>query len=148
MESDTYGGGFLYHMDGNKIAMGFVTGLNYTNPYLSRLKSSSAGRPIPISATTSENDKGEVTAKRLGYGARAITAGGLLSLPKTVFPGGALVGCDAGFLNVSRIRATPPSRQGMLAGDAAFDAQLWPVVSMTSLSAIPRLSRTVGCIPS
>ena len=70
-----------------------------------------------------ENAQGEVTGKRLAYGARAITAGGLLALPKTVFPGGALVGCDAGFLNVSRIKGTHSAiKSGMLAAEAAFDA--------------------------
>ena len=123
MESDTYGGGFLYHMDGNKISMGFVTGLNYATPYLSPFEEFQRWKTHPNIRYYLENDKGEVTAKRLGYGARAITAGGLLSLPKTVFPGGALVGCDAGFLNVSRIKGSHAAiKTGMLAGDAAFDA--------------------------
>ena len=123
MDSATYGGSFLYHMDGNKIAIGFITGLDYTNPYLSPFEEFQRWKTHPNIRYYFENDKGEVTAKRLGYGARAITAGGLMSLPKTVFPGGALVGCDAGYLNVSRIKGSHAAiKTGMLAAEAAFDA--------------------------
>ena len=97
LDDATYGGAFLYHMAGNKIAMGFVTGLNYSNPYLSPFEEFQRWKTHPNIRYYLENSKGEVTGKRLAYGARAITAGGLMSLPKTVFPGGALVGCDAGF---------------------------------------------------
>jgi electron-transferring-flavoprotein dehydrogenase len=123
MSNDTYGGSFLYHMEDNKIAMGFITGLNYSNPYLSPFEEFQRWKTHPNIRWYLENDKGEVTAKRLAYGARAITAGGLLSLPKTVFPGGALVGCDAGFLNVSRIKGSHSAiKSGMLAAEAAFEA--------------------------
>ena len=123
MESDTYGGSFLYHMEGNKMAIGFITGLDYANPYLSPFEEFQRWKTHPNIRYYFENDKGEVTAKRLGYGARAITAGGLMSLPKTVFPGGALIGCDAGYLNVSRIKGSHAAiKTGMLAADAAFDA--------------------------
>ena len=123
MESDTYGGSFLYHMEGNKIAIGFITGLDYANPYLSPFEEFQRWKTHPNVRYYFENDKGEVTAKRLAYGARAITAGGLMSLPKTVFPGGALVGCDAGYLNVSRIKGSHAAiKTGMLAAEAAFDA--------------------------
>jgi electron-transferring-flavoprotein dehydrogenase len=123
MDSDTYGGSFLYHMEGNKIAIGFITGLDYANPYLSPFEEFQRWKTHPNIRYYFENDKGEITAKRLGYGARAITAGGLMSLPKTVFPGGALVGCDAGYLNVSRIKGSHAAiKTGMLAADAAFDA--------------------------
>ena len=123
MDSATYGGSFLYHMDGNKIAIGFITGLDYTNPYLSPFEEFQRWKTHPNIRYYFENDQGEVTAKRLGYGARAITAGGLMSLPKTVFPGGALVGCDAGYLNVSRIKGSHAAiKTGMLAAEAAFDA--------------------------
>jgi electron-transferring-flavoprotein dehydrogenase len=123
MDNDTYGGSFLYHMEDNKIAMGFITGLNYSNPYLSPFEEFQRWKTHPNIRWYLENDKGEVTAKRLAYGARAITAGGLLSLPKTVFPGGALVGCDAGFLNVSRIKGSHSAiKSGMLAAEAAFEA--------------------------
>ena len=123
MDSDTYGGSFLYHMEGNKVAIGFITGLDYANPYLSPFEEFQRWKTHPNIRYYFENDKGEVTAKRLAYGARAITAGGLMSLPKTVFPGGALVGCDAGYLNVSRIKGSHAAiKTGMLAAEAAFEA--------------------------
>ncbi|MBK1682146.1 electron transfer flavoprotein-ubiquinone oxidoreductase [Rhodoferax fermentans] len=123
MDNKTYGGSFLYHMADNKIALGFVTGLNYENPYLSPFEEFQRWKTHPNIRWYLENDKGEVTAKRIAYGARAITAGGLLALPKTVFPGGALVGCDAGFLNVSRIKGTHAAiKTGMQAAEAAFEA--------------------------
>jgi len=123
MDDATYGGSFLYHMEDNKIAMGFITGLNYSNPYLSPFEEFQRWKTHPNIRWYLENAKGEVTAKRIAYGARAITAGGLLSLPKTIFPGGALVGCDAGFLNVSRIKGTHSAiKSGMLAAQAAYEA--------------------------
>jgi electron-transferring-flavoprotein dehydrogenase len=123
MDSDTYGGAFLYHAEDNKVALGFITGLDYANPYLSPFEEFQRWKTHPNVRYYFENAKGEVTAKRVGYGARAITAGGLLSLPKTVFPGGALVGCEAGYLNVSRIKGSHAAiKTGMLAADAAFDA--------------------------
>ncbi|OQW89991.1 MAG: electron transfer flavoprotein-ubiquinone oxidoreductase [Rhodoferax ferrireducens] len=123
MDNATYGGSFLYHMEDNKIALGFITGLNYSNPYLSPFEEFQRWKTHPNIRWYLENSKGEVTAKRIAYGARAITAGGLLSLPKTVFPGGALVGCDAGYLNVSRIKGSHAAiKSGMLAAEAAFEA--------------------------
>lgn len=126
MDNDTYGGSFLYHMEDNKIALGFITGLNYANPYLSPFEEFQRWKTHPnIRYYLEGQDKGLKPAKRLSYGARAITAGGLMSLPKTVFPGGALVGCDAGFLNVSRIKGSHAAiKSGMLAAEAAFDALL------------------------
>jgi electron-transferring-flavoprotein dehydrogenase len=123
MESDTYGGAFLYHLEGNKVAMGFVTGLGYTNPYLSPFEEFQRWKTHPNVRYYLENDKGEVTAKRLSYGARAINASGINALPKTVFPGGALVGCNAGYLNVGRIKGSHAAiKTGMLAAEAAYDA--------------------------
>ncbi len=123
MNSSTYGGAFLYHAEDNKIALGFITGLDYANPYLSPFEEFQRWKTHPNVRYYFENDKGEITAKRLGYGARAITAGGLMSLPKTVFPGGALVGCEAGYMNVSRIKGSHAAiKTGMLAAHAAFDA--------------------------
>ena len=123
MQNDTYGGGFLYHLDGNKVALGFVTGLNYSNPYLSPFEEFQRWKTHPNIRYYFENGQGEITARRIGYGARAITAGGLMSLPKTVFPGGALVGCDAGYLNVSRIKGSHAAiKSGMLAAEAAYSA--------------------------
>ena len=117
LEPDTYGGGFLYHMEDNLVSVGFVTGLGYTNPYLSpyeefqRLKTNPKIRDFLVGG------------KRIAYGARALAAGGLQSLPKTVFPGGALIGDDAGFLNAARIKGSHCAlKTGSLAAEAAFEA--------------------------
>ncbi len=123
LQSDTYGGAFLYHTEGNKVAVGFVTGLGYSNPYLSPFEEFQRWKTHPNVRYYFENDKGEISAKRLSYGARAINASGINALPQTVFPGGALVGCDAGYLNVSRIKGSHAAiKTGMLAAEAAFDA--------------------------
>ena len=117
MDNHTYGGGFLYHQEGNKVTLGFVTGLDYKNPYLSPFEEMQRWKTHPAIRAHIQG------GKRIGYGARAITAGGLLSLPKTVFPGGALVGCDAGYLNASRIKGSHSAiKSGMLAAEAAYDA--------------------------
>jgi electron-transferring-flavoprotein dehydrogenase len=117
LQPDTYGGSFLYHMENRQVAVGFVVGLGYRNPYLypfeefQRYKTHAA-----IRGTFGGG-------RRLSYGARAITAGGLQSLPKLTFPGGALVGDDAGFLNASRIKGTHGAiKSGMLAAESAFAA--------------------------
>ncbi|MFT4241300.1 MAG: electron transfer flavoprotein-ubiquinone oxidoreductase [Acidovorax sp.] len=123
MQNDTYGGAFLYHLDDNKVALGFVTGLGYQNPYLSPFEEFQRWKTHPNVRYYFENEQGEITAKRLSYGARAINASGINALPKTIFPGGALVGCDAGFLNVSRIKGSHAAiKTGMLAADAIYDA--------------------------
>ena len=123
MDNDTYGGSFLYHMEGNKVALGFVTGLGYSNPYLSPFEEFQRWKTHPNVRYYFENDKGEITAKRLGYGARAINASGINALPKTVFPGGALIGCNAGYLNVGRIKGSHAAiKTGMQAAEAAYDA--------------------------
>jgi electron-transferring-flavoprotein dehydrogenase len=117
MDSMTYGGGFLYHMEDNKVTLGFITGLEYSNPWLNPFEEMQRWKTHPAIRECLEG------AKRIGYGARAITCGGLMSLPKTVFPGGALVGCEAGFLNFSRIKGSHAAiKTGMLAAAAAFDA--------------------------
>ncbi|WP_302174526.1 electron transfer flavoprotein-ubiquinone oxidoreductase [uncultured Hydrogenophaga sp.] len=117
MDNSTYGGGFLYHLEGNKVTLGFVTGLDYQNPWLSPFEEMQRWKTHPAIRAHIEG------GKRLGYGARAITAGGILSLPRTVFPGGALVGCDAGYLNAARIKGSHAAiKTGMLCADAAFDA--------------------------
>ncbi len=125
LEDDTYGGSFLYHMENNQVVLGFITGLNYSNPYLSPFEEFQRWKTHPNIRWYLEGDDahGIQPGKRVSYGARAITAGGLLSLPKTVFPGGALVGCDAGFLNASRIKGSHSAiKTGMLAANAAYDA--------------------------
>ncbi|WP_049467867.1 electron transfer flavoprotein-ubiquinone oxidoreductase [Stenotrophomonas indicatrix] len=117
LDTDTYGGAFLYHADGGKVAIGYVVGLDYKNPWLSPFEEFQRFKTHPSIRRHLEG------GTRIGYGARAITAGGLMSLPKTVFPGGALVGCEAGYLNVSRIKGSHAAiKTGMLCADAAFDA--------------------------
>ena len=125
MKSDTYGGSFMYHMADNLVTLGFITGLDYSNPYLSPFEEMQRWKTHPNIAYYLAGDEahGVKPGKRVGYGARSITAGGLQSLPKTVFPGGALIGCAAGYLNVSRIKGSHAAiKTGMLAADAAFAA--------------------------
>ncbi len=125
LDEATYGGSFLYHMADNKVVVGFVVGLDYQNPWLSPFEEFQRFKTHPNIRWYFEGDaaKGIQPGKRISYGARAITAGGLLSLPKTVFPGGALVGCDAGYLNASRIKGSHAAiKTGMLAAEAAYDA--------------------------
>jgi electron-transferring-flavoprotein dehydrogenase len=118
LDNDTYGGSFLYHLENNQVAVGFVVGLAYQNPYLSPYEEFQRYKTHPAIRHYFEG------GKRISYGARAITAGGLQSLPKTVFPGGVLVGCDAGFLNTSRIKGSHAAiKTGMLAADAALAAR-------------------------
>ena len=117
LEKDTYGGSFLYHLGDNKVAVGLVVGLSYKNPYLSPFEEFQRYKLHPKIRETFEG------GKRIAYGARALTAGGLNSLPKMVFPGGALIGCDAGFLNASRIKGSHAAiKTGMLAAEAAVSA--------------------------
>ncbi len=117
LQSDTYGGSFLYHLENNQVAVGFVVGLAYRNPYLSPYEEFQRYKTHPAIRHFLEG------GKRLVYGARAITAGGINALPDLVFPGGALVGCDAGFLNASRIKGSHAAiKTGMLAAQAAFEA--------------------------
>ncbi|VXB89608.1 electron transfer flavoprotein-ubiquinone oxidoreductase [Massilia sp. 9I] len=117
LDNSTYGGSFLYHLENNQVAVGFVVGLAYQNPYLSPYEEFQRYKTHPAIRHYFEG------GKRISYGARAITAGGLQSLPKTVFPGGALIGCDAGFLNTSRIKGSHAAiKTGMLAAESAFAA--------------------------
>lgn len=117
LANDTYGGSFLYHLENNQVAVGFVVGLAYQNPYLSPYEEFQRYKTHPEIRHFFEG------GKRISYGARAITAGGLQSLPKLIFPGGALIGCDAGFLNTSRIKGSHAAiKSGMMAADAAFAA--------------------------
>jgi len=117
LDSGTYGGSFMYHMRDRLVAVGFVVGLGYSNPYLSPFEEFQRFKLHPTVRPTFEG------GRRISYGARAITAGGLQSLPRFVFPGGALIGCEAGFLNASRIKGSHAAmKSGMMAADAAFDA--------------------------
>jgi electron-transferring-flavoprotein dehydrogenase len=117
LEADTYGGSFLYHMEDNLVSVGFVAGLAYANPYLNPYEEFQRYKTHPDIRGFFEG------GKRIAYGARAIAAGGLMSLPKLAFPGGCLVGDEAGFLNASRIKGSHAAiKSGMLAAEAAFSA--------------------------
>lgn len=117
LDADTYGGTFLYHLDNNLVVVGMVVGLDYANPWLSPFEEFQRYKTHPSIKPYFEN------GKRIAYGARALTAGGLLSLPKLVFPGGAMVGCEAGFLNASRIKGSHAAiKTGALAAQALYDA--------------------------
>jgi electron-transferring-flavoprotein dehydrogenase len=117
LDRATYGGSFMYHMEDRQVAVGFVVGLGYANPYLDPFEEFQRYKTHPAIRAFLAG------GRRISYGARAIAAGGLQSLPKLVFPGGALVGDDAGFLNASRIKGTHAAiKSGMLAAEAAFEA--------------------------
>ena len=113
----SFGGGFLYHLEGNKVTLGYVLGLDYQNPWMSPFEEMQRWK-------THHAIRGHIEGgKRIGYGARAINNGGLQSLPKLVFPGGALIGCDAGMMNAARIKGSHAAiKTGMLAAEAAADA--------------------------
>ena len=117
LDAATYGGSFLYHLENNQVAVGFVVGLGYENPYLSPYEEFQRYKTHPAIRGFFEG------GKRVAYGARALTAGGLQALPKIVFPGGCLIGDDAGFLNAPRIKGSHAAiKTGMLAAEAAFEA--------------------------
>jgi electron-transferring-flavoprotein dehydrogenase len=117
MDDHTFGGGFLYHLEGNKVTLGFVIGLDYQNPWLSPFEEMQRWKTHPAIRAHLEG------GKRLSYGARAINNGTPQALPKTVFPGGALVGCDAGYLNAARIKGSHAAiKSGMLCAEALFEA--------------------------
>ncbi|WP_152045400.1 electron transfer flavoprotein-ubiquinone oxidoreductase [Aureimonas psammosilenae] len=117
LDMKTGGGSFLYHLEGNQVYVGFVVHLNYENPYLSPFEEFQRYKTHPDIADLLEG------GKRLAYGARAITEGGWQSVPKLVFPGGALIGCTAGFVNVPRIKGVHNAMaSGMQAAEAAAHA--------------------------
>ncbi|HET9148905.1 MAG TPA: electron transfer flavoprotein-ubiquinone oxidoreductase [Alphaproteobacteria bacterium] len=138
LDRRTYGGSFLYHLENNQVAVGFVVGLDYENPYLSpfeefqRFKLHPAIRPILDSG------------RRVAYGARALNEGGFQSIPALVAPGAALIGCSAGFLNVPKIKGIHTAmKSAMTAAEAAFDALAEAGEGPVTLSAYPeRLKRT------
>ncbi len=117
LPSDTGGGSFLYHLEDNQVAVGFVIHLNYQNPYLSPFDEFQRFKTHPKIRPFFEG------GKRLAYGSRAINEGGLQSIPKLTFPGGALIGCSAGFVNLPRIKGSHNAmKTGMLGAEAAFEA--------------------------
>ena len=136
MDLKTYGGSFIYHLEDNQVAVGFVLALDYENPHLApfeefqRFKTHPAIRPIFEGG------------KRIAYGARALNEGGLQAVPKLVFPGGALIGCTAGFLNVPKIKGSHTAmKSGMMAAEAAFEALAGGAQGHDELAAYPELYR-------
>jgi len=131
LDQNTYGGSFIYHLSENRLAIGFVVGLDYKNPWLNpyeefqRFKTHPSVRPLLIGG------------ERIGYGARAINEGGWQSLPKLTFPGGALIGDSAGFLNVAKIKGIHLAiESGILAAEASFEnlTQSSPSQELTTYS--------------
>ncbi|MFC3713581.1 electron transfer flavoprotein-ubiquinone oxidoreductase [Sphingoaurantiacus capsulatus] len=115
--TDAWGGGFLYHQANGQVALGFVTALSYKNPYLEPFQEMQRWKLHPAIREILEG------GRRVSYGARAINEGGLQSVPKLTFPGGALIGCSAGFVNVPRIKGSHTAmKTGMMAAEAAFAA--------------------------
>jgi electron-transferring-flavoprotein dehydrogenase len=127
LTSESNGGGFIYHQANNQVALGFVTWLNYSNPYLSPFDEMQRWKTHPAIKELLTG------GRRVSYGARAINDGGWQSVPKLTFPGGALIGCSAGFVNVPRIKGSHTAmKTGMMAADAAVDA----IVSQRSNDAL------------
>lgn len=132
LDSRTYGGTFLYHLDeGPLVALGLVVGLDYENPYVNPFRELQRFKHHPSVMPTLEG------GKRIGYGARALNEGGLQCIPKLVFPGGCLVGCSSGFMNVPKIKGTHNAmKSGMLAAESIFDAIYSEAASQSSTKGI------------
>jgi electron-transferring-flavoprotein dehydrogenase len=132
LDSKTYGGSFLYHLDNNQVSVGFVIGLDYENPHLSPFEEFQRFKTHPQIRKIFEN------GRRISYGARALNEGGFQSLPDLVFPGGCIIGCSAGFMNVPKIKGSHTAmKTGMLAAEAAFD-QLISETPAPVLDAYPK----------
>lgn len=136
LDSKTGGGSFMYHLEDNQVAVGFVVHLNYENPYLSPFEEFQRFKQHPSIRSYFEG------GKRLSYGARAINEGGLQSVPKLTFPGGCLIGCSAGFVNLPRIKGSHNAmKTGMLAAEAAFAALKAGALGGDELTAYPEAYR-------
>ncbi|MBL8438250.1 MAG: electron transfer flavoprotein-ubiquinone oxidoreductase [Zoogloeaceae bacterium] len=132
LQSDTYGGSFLYHLENNQVAVGFVVGLDYSNPYLSPYEEFQRFKTHP------EIRKFFEGGRRVAYGARALSEGGFQSLPKLTFPGGLLIGDTAGFLNVPKIKGTHMAmKSGIEAAEALFAHLTAEVEQGTEVTAYP-----------
>jgi electron-transferring-flavoprotein dehydrogenase len=131
LDRRTYGGSFLYHLENHQLAVGFVVGLDYANPYLSPFEEFQRFKQHPAIRPLLEG------GRRIAYGARALNEGGWQSIPKLTFPGGALIGCAAGFLNVPKIKGSHTAmKSGMLAAEAVF--QLLQQEGAVEASAYPQ----------
>ncbi|MFN9390086.1 MAG: electron transfer flavoprotein-ubiquinone oxidoreductase [Betaproteobacteria bacterium] len=136
MDFNTYGGSFLYHLENNQVAVGFVIGLDYTNPHLSPFDEFQRYKTHPAIRPTFEG------GRRVSYGARALSEGGLQSIPRLTFPGGLLVGDTAGFLNVPKIKGTHTAmKSGMTAAEALF-GHLTAAEAGTEVATYPDRLRT------
>ncbi|MFN8997045.1 MAG: electron transfer flavoprotein-ubiquinone oxidoreductase [Betaproteobacteria bacterium] len=136
MDFNTYGGSFLYHLENNQVAVGFVIGLDYTNPHLSPFDEFQRYKTHPAIRPTFEG------GRRVAYGARALSEGGLQSIPRLTFPGGLLVGDTAGFLNVPKIKGTHTAmKSGMTAAEALF-GHLTAAEAGTEVATYPDRLRT------
>ena len=136
LSGSSSGGSFMYHLENGQIAVGFVVHLKYTNPHVSPFEEFQRFKLHPAVRGYFEG------GQRIAYGARAITEGGLQSVPKLTFPGGALIGCAAGFVNVPRIKGSQNAmKTGMLAAEAAFEALTEGANGGNELLAYPRALR-------
>jgi electron-transferring-flavoprotein dehydrogenase len=117
LQNDVYGGSFIYHLDNHQVAVGFVVGLDYQNTFLDPFKEMQRFKTHPDIAPLFEN------AKRVGYGARSLNEGGFQAIPQLIFPGGLLMGCAAGFLNVAKIKGSHTAmKSGMIAAESVVKA--------------------------
>ena len=117
MDTSTYGGSFLYHLEDNQVAVGFVVGLDYDNPYLSPFDEMQRFKTHPAIKPVFEG------GRRIAYGARALNEGGFQSIPNLIFPGGALIGCSAGFMNVPKVKGSHTAmKSAMVAAEAVAEA--------------------------
>lgn len=136
LDKETYGGYFMYHLEDNQAAIGFVVALDYKNPYLSPFDEFQRFKTHPYIRNFLEG------GRRISYGARALNEGGLQSIPKLTFPGGCIVGCSAGFLNVPKIKGTHGAmKSAMLAAEAAFAALKGGSEGHDELTAYPEAFR-------
>lgn len=136
LDTLAHGGGFLYHLENHRVALGLVTALDYRNPWLSPFEEMQRWKTHPAIRRHLEG------GQRIGYGARTLTTGGLLSLPKLVFPGGALVGCEAGTLNAARLKGSHAAlKSGMLCADALYAAVVKEDRRHDELTAYPEALR-------
>ena len=136
LDSKTYGGAFIYHLEDNQVSVGFVIGLDYQNPYMSAFEEFQRFKTHPAIRPMFEG------GKRIAYGARALIEGGLQSLPELVFPGGALIGDCAGFMNVPKIKGSHAAiKSGILAAEAAFEGLQGGDSRPTVLAAYPEAFR-------
>lgn len=137
LDNHTEGGGFLYHMENNQVALGFIVALNYSNPHLSPFDEMQRWKSNPKISQYLEG------GERVAYGARAVNKGGLQSVPKLSFPGGLLVGCDAGFLNGAKIKGNHTAmKTGMLAAETIIEGLKTGDIATKELTAIETKYRT------